>query len=253
MKSTPQTVRAWLKQIRSRRLAFGANFAYVPSLVRPCLILVLVSGFLAVSGCAAYRSHGVFVTGYRLQQLPSDWRQAPLALFQIPESAPELSIGKGTVSSTQEDGPVEDALRRAGFLGGRITEPTGLVVLWRVSRQVLPESPRVPPEAGIPVLPPLLPGGPDKPLSDAAVESAREASRPPAEASSGLETFSLEITIVDRRETGIPEVLRGRCVLRASDLRLHEPLAFAAERILKGVPEQGSVRFDEEVGAIGAR
>lgn len=218
--------------------------------MRSCLVLVILCGLLAATGCAAYRSHGVFVTGYRLQQLPSDWRRAPLALFRVPGSAPELGIGSGTSSSAQEDGPVEDALRKAGFLGGRITEPTGLVVLWRIHRQVLPESARVPSDAGIPVMPSLLPDGPDKPLSNAAVESARESERPPAEARSGLETFSLEITIVDRRQKEIPEVLRGRCVLRASDRRLDEALGFAAGRILRGVAEQGSVRFDEEVGSI---
>jgi hypothetical protein len=220
--------------------------------MRP-LVLVLLSGLLAVSGCAAYRSHGVFVTGYRLQQLPPDWGRAPLALFQIPESASPFSTKSVTASSAQQDGPVEDALRRAGFLGGRIPDPTGLVVLWRVSRQVLPESPRVPSQTGVPVMPSLLPEDSEKMLSNAAVESAREAARPPAEARSGLETFSLEITIVDRRQKEIPEVLRGRCVLRASDRRLDEALGFAAGRILRGVPEQGSVRFDEEVGSIAPR
>jgi hypothetical protein len=221
--------------------------------MRPVLPLLLVSALLVVSGCAAYRSHRVFVTGYRLQQLPSDWRQAPLALYRVPLSASELSLERASASSMEDDGPVEDALRKAGFLGGRITEPTGLVVLWRVGRQVLPESPRMPSRTDIPVMPSLLPEGPDKPLSNSAVESAREASRPPAAVSSGLETLALEITIVDRRGKGIPEVLRGRCVLRASDQRLAEALGFAARRMLQGVPEKGSIRFDEEVGSLAPR
>ena len=220
--------------------------------MRCALIVVLISGFMVVSGCAAYRSRSVFVTGYRLQQLPSDWRQAPLALHRVPDAASDLSVRGGGASSGEEDDVVEDALRKAGFLGGRITEPTGLVVLWRVGSRVLPESPKVPAQTDIPVMPSLVPDGPDRPLSNAAVESAREASRPPVEASTGLETFAVEITIVDRRQKGIPEVLRGRCVVRASDRRLEGALGFAARRILQGVPDQGSVRFDEEVGSLNA-
>ncbi len=223
--------------------------------MRSVLALVLVSGLLALSGCAAYRSHGVFVTGYRVGNLPSDWRQAPIALFEVrnPDLALALAQATSVASGSSEDQPVEDALRGAGFLGGRIQEPSGLVVLWRVDRRVLSSRPRVPAEIGLPVQPSLLPETVARPPASPAVESAREGDRPPAEAISGLETFSLEISIVDRRETGIPEVFRGRCVLRAPEGRLEAAAAVAARRIFKGFPEDGSVRFDEEVGLVEAR
>lgn len=221
--------------------------------MRSVLALVLVSGLLALAGCAAYRSHDVFVTGYRVGNLPSDWRKAPIALFEVRN--PDLALAQATsvASGSSEDQPVEDALRDAGFLGGRIQEPSGLVVLWRVDRRVLSSRPRLPAEIGLPVQPSLLPETVARPPASPAVESAREGDQPPAEAVSGLETFSLEISIVDRRETGIPEVFQGRCRLRASDGRLAEAAAFAARRIFKGFPEDGSVRFEEEVRSLGGR
>lgn len=221
--------------------------------MRSALALVLVSALLAASGCAAYRSQGVFVTGYRIANLPADWRQAPIALFEVRDPDPVLSRATYEPSSRSEDQPVEDALRSAGFLGGRIQDPSGLVVLWRVDRRVLSSRPRVPAEVGLPVQPPLLAATPTQPLSSTAVEAAREGDRPPVDATSGLETYSLEISIVDLRQTGIPEVFRGRCVLRAPDRRLVEAAGFAARRIFEGFPEVGSVQFDQEVGTLTVR
>lgn len=217
------------------------------------LALGLVSGLLALSGCAAYRSRGVFVTGYRVGNLPLDWRQAPIALFEVRDPERVLSRATPELSSRSEDQPVEDALRGAGFVGGRIQDPLGLVVLWRVDRRVLSSRSRVPAEVGLPVQPSLLATTLTRPLSSTAVEAAREGDQPPVDAASGVETYSLEISIVDRRQTGIPEVFRGRCVLRAPDRRLVEAAGFAARRIFEGFPEVGSVQFDQEVGALTGR
>lgn len=221
--------------------------------MRSALALVLVSGLLVFSGCAAYRSHGIFVSGYRVGNLPSDWRQAPIALFEVRDPEPVLSRATPEPSSQSDGQPVEDALRGAGFLGGRIQDPSGLVVLWRVDRRVLSSRPRVPAEVGLPVQPSLLAATPTPPVSSTAVDAAREEDRPPVDAASGLEAYSLEISIVDRRQTGIPEVFRGRCVLRAPDRRLAEAAGYAARRIFEGFPEVGSVQFDQEVGALTVR
>lgn len=190
------------------------------------------------------------MTGHRVGNLPSDWRQAPIALFEVRDPEPGLSRATPEPSGRSEDQPVEDALRGAGFLGGRIQDPSGLVVLWRVDRRVLSSHPRVPAEVGLPVQPSLLATTPTRPVSSTAVEAARKGDRPPVGAVSGVETDSLEISIVDRRQTGIPEVFRGRCVLRAPDRRLAEPAGFPARRIFEGFPEVGNVQFDQEVGSL---
>lgn len=221
--------------------------------MRSALTLVLVSGLLVLSGCAAYRSHGCFVTGYRIGNLPPDWRKAPIALFEVRDPEPVLARATTEPSCRTGDQPVEDALRGAGFLGGRIQDPSGLVVLWRVDRRVLSSRPRVPAEVGLPVQPPLLAATPTRAVSSTAVETAREGDRPPVEAGSGLETFSLEISILDRRQEGIPEVFRGRCGVRAPDRRIADAAGFAARRIFEGFPEEVSVRFDQEVGSLTAR
>lgn len=210
---------------------------------------ILLVSFLTISatGCLTPRIDTFFVQGSRLQSMPADWRGCSYSIHQF--------RGKeGSVEERVYSDVLGTAMQGAGFAGTRNDSTKGLVVFWSFANDV--ENHEIhgyqsqTTGGGINVSPFSVTSTDGSTTGTVVTRAPVETQWTPTTTVHALTAFHLQIVILDGRQESLPELFRGRCLIKAIDQPVGTPFKFAAETILDRFPGAPSSTFNFEVAKL---